>query len=133
MRITRYPLDTQDAAVDFRADPDGEWDYDTLLEAAGFSKDAATVRVGALSSSFRDHAEGAAVVSELDGEIMAGRYFAIVELDVATPLLFARAAHAVAPQPVHAALACVLPVSLSRDSLQDPLSQNREATSSRAA
>lgn len=84
MRITRYPMNTQGVAVDFLADPDGDWDYDTLLEAAGFAKDARGVRVGALSASFHDHAEGAAVVSEIDGDEMTGRYFAIVELGIPT-------------------------------------------------
>jgi hypothetical protein len=72
-------MDTRDVVVDFRADPDGEWDYDTLLEAAGFDKDAPSVRVGALCANFEGHSEGAAVVSEIDGDTMTGRYFAIIE------------------------------------------------------
>jgi hypothetical protein len=113
-------MDTEDVAVDFRADPDGDWDYDTLLEAAGFAKEAQGVRIGALAAGFRGHAEGSAVVSELDGELMSGRYFAIVELREAFVPDRVRV-HELDPR---AALLCVLPMSLPQD---------REAAPSRAA
>lgn len=130
MRITRYPMDIRDVVVDFRADPDGEWDYDTLLEAAGFAKDAPSVRVGALCADFHGHAEGAAVVSEIEGDTMIGRYFAIIELGQAVS-----ATRAVEPIALAAGWLHVLPSAIAQVSANAQVSDIAQDTAapSRAA
>lgn len=73
--VARYLVDMGAVPVDFMADPDGQWNYDQLLEAAGFDKDA-QVSVGALTQSFEGHPDGAAVVTRS----MEGRaYIAVIE------------------------------------------------------
>jgi len=40
MQIHRYPLTLLEVPADLRADPDGEWTYDTLVGAAGLDPEA---------------------------------------------------------------------------------------------
>ena len=53
--------------VDFRADPDGAWEYETLAERAGFDIRWGRMSVGALTAPYAGFPEGAAVVT-LTGE-----------------------------------------------------------------
>ncbi len=62
MRIFRYLDDVSEVPVDFLADPDGEWELDALIEAAGFDPTSEGLSVGALSESYRGHPDGCAVV-----------------------------------------------------------------------
>ncbi len=61
MRISRYLLDSSALPVDLCGDPDGEWDYETLVEAAGFDL-SSEVSIGALTEPFEGHPDGSAVV-----------------------------------------------------------------------
>jgi hypothetical protein len=64
MQIHRYPLTLLEVPADLRADPDGEWTYDTLVGAAGLDPEATPPPiVAALYASWRGHPEGAAVVA----------------------------------------------------------------------
>lgn len=64
MEIHRYPLTLLDVPADLRADPDGDWSYDTLVTAAGLDPEAApSPVVAALYQTWRGHPEGAAVVA----------------------------------------------------------------------
>jgi hypothetical protein len=82
MRVVRYGVSLEDVPVDFFADPDGAWDFAGLVHAAGFRMDEG-VAVGALAAPYRDHPEGAAVVT-LNAK--ARPYVAIVECPVAVTL-----------------------------------------------
>jgi hypothetical protein len=65
--------------ADFFADPDGQWTFETLAAAAGFSpRDG--VAIGALRMPFNGHPDGAAVVT-LNAE--ARPYIAIIECPIA--------------------------------------------------
>jgi hypothetical protein len=75
MRVARYRLPLGDVPVDFFADPDGEWRFESLVRAAGFEP-LQGVAVGALTCPFRGHPEGAAVVT-LNAK--ARPYIAVVE------------------------------------------------------
>jgi hypothetical protein len=61
-RCELYVVDLAEIPVDFFADPDGEWDYESLVDEAGFDLDEG-VEIGALTDSFRGHPEGSAVVT----------------------------------------------------------------------
>lgn len=74
MRISRYRAELTDMPVDLLADPDGFWDYDSLVEAAGFDPSDEGVSIGALSQPYGGHPDGSAVVSRSGSE-----YLAIVE------------------------------------------------------
>ncbi|MEZ4369241.1 MAG: hypothetical protein AB7K71_28020 [Polyangiaceae bacterium] len=65
MRVRHYGLSAEAAPIDFFADPDGDWSYEALLEAAGIHPESAPtgVMIGALGEPWRGHPEGAAVVS----------------------------------------------------------------------
>ena len=78
MKAVRYRMPLEDIPVDFFADPDGEWTYETLAEIAGFSL-ADGVAVGALKAPYEGHPEGAAVVT-LNAK--ARPYIVIVECPV---------------------------------------------------
>lgn len=81
MRISRYRIDLRQVPVDFLADPDGTWDFDDLVEAAGFDSDDRAMRIGALADAFDGYPAGAAVVSRMLGDQMASRFFAIIECE----------------------------------------------------
>ena len=65
MRVRHYGLSAEVAPVDFFADPDGDWSYEALIEAAGIHPDLVPpgVMIGALEAACRSHPEGSAVVS----------------------------------------------------------------------
>src|ERR1700742_2076852 len=64
MEMHRYPLTLLDVPADLRADPDGDWTYDSLVGAAGLDPKATpSPIVAALYSQWRGHPEGAAVVA----------------------------------------------------------------------
>ena len=75
MRIARYCVPVDRVPVDFFADPDGEWEFESLIEAAGFEATKPGIQIGALADRFADHPEGSAVVAEPSG----GSYLAIIE------------------------------------------------------
>lgn len=76
MRIFRYLVDMKAVPVDFFADPDGNWERDSLVEAAGFDPNNEEVAIGALTDAFEGHPDGAAVVTRtLEGRA----YIAVVE------------------------------------------------------
>lgn len=79
MHVACYELPLDVIPVDFFADPDGAWTFESLVEAGGFSVDEG-VAVGALREPFGDHPEGAAVVT-LNCE--ARPYVAIIECPIA--------------------------------------------------
>lgn len=54
--------------VDYFADPDGEWEYEPLLEAANVNPAWGKVTVGALTEPFLGFPEGAAVVTLTTGD-----------------------------------------------------------------
>lgn len=76
-RITRYRLSVQDVPVDFFADPDGQWEFSTLVEMAGFNPEHPGASVGALTQAFDGYPEGAAVITEVGTEC---RYVALALL-----------------------------------------------------
>jgi hypothetical protein len=53
--------------VDFRADPDGSWEYDDLARGVGFDERWGRMSVGALTQPFAGFPEGAAVVTFTTG------------------------------------------------------------------
>lgn len=79
MHVACYAISLELIPVDFFADPDGAWTFESLADAAGFSVDAG-VGVGALREPFGDHPEGAAVVT-LNSE--ARPYVAVIECPIA--------------------------------------------------
>jgi hypothetical protein len=78
-RVSCYALPVTRIPVDFFADPDGSWSFESLSRAAGFAVDAG-VAVGALRTPFNGHPDGAAVVT-LNDE--SRPYVAIVECPIA--------------------------------------------------
>lgn len=62
MKAIRYRTRLEEVPVDFFADPDGDWTFEALVEIAGF-RISDGVAVGALTAPFREHPEGAAVVT----------------------------------------------------------------------
>ncbi len=63
LRISRFRMDVSRVPVDFLADPDGDWEFDSLVEAAGFDPENPGVCIGALTQAFKGFPEGSAVVS----------------------------------------------------------------------
>jgi hypothetical protein len=64
MKIHLHELSPHQLPVDFFADPDGAWSYESLVRAAGFDPDAVPAPlVGALAVPWGGHPEGAAVVA----------------------------------------------------------------------
>jgi len=78
-RVACYVLPLAEVPADFFADPDGQWAFESLAKAAGFSPGQG-VAVGALKSAFNGHPDGAAVVT-LNSE--SRPYVAIVECPIA--------------------------------------------------
>jgi hypothetical protein len=62
LRVACYALPLDRVPADFFADPDGQWTFEALAKAAGFSPGQG-VAVGALRAAFNGHPEGAAVVT----------------------------------------------------------------------
>jgi hypothetical protein len=64
MNIHSYRLTLLDVPADLRADPDGDWTYESLVAAAGLDPEASPPPiVAALFEPWREHPEGAAVVA----------------------------------------------------------------------
>ena len=78
-RVARYALPLEQIPADFFADPDGDWSFEGLAEAAGFALDAG-IAIGALRHSFNGHPAGSAVVTL---NAAARPYVAVVECPVA--------------------------------------------------
>lgn len=76
-RITRYRLTPDQVPVDFFADPDGVWDFASLVEMAGFNPEAPGASVGALTEAFDGYPPGSAVVTEVGCEC---RFVAVAQL-----------------------------------------------------
>lgn len=76
-RITRYRLTPEQVPVDFFADPDGHWDFASLVEMAGFNPEHPGASVGALTAPFDGYPEGSAVITEVGVECY---YVALAEL-----------------------------------------------------
>lgn len=79
LRVACYAVALTGIPADFFADPDGQWTFEDLAKAAGFSPGQG-VAIGALKASFNGHPEGAAVVT-LNSE--ARPHVAIVECPIA--------------------------------------------------
>lgn len=62
MRVAAILCPLEDVPVDFLADPDGVWEFETLADAAGFEEAWGRISIGALTQAYRDFPEGAAVV-----------------------------------------------------------------------
>lgn len=76
-RITRYRLTPGEVPVDFFADPDGAWDFASLVEMAGFNPETPGASVGALTEAFDGYPPGSAVVTEVGREC---RFVAVAQL-----------------------------------------------------
>lgn len=68
MRVIRASANVEAIPVDFAADPDGHWEYDSLAKGAGFDEGWGQVSVGALTEPYAGFPEGAAVVTLTTGE-----------------------------------------------------------------
>ncbi len=62
MRVAAILRPLDDVPVDFRADPDGTWDFEALAAAAGFEEAWGQISIGALMEPYLGFPEGAAVV-----------------------------------------------------------------------
>jgi hypothetical protein len=67
MRVSLLPAKLDAIPVDFLADPDGSWDFETLTRFTGFDMQWGQVSIGALTEPFADFPEGAAVVAFTSG------------------------------------------------------------------
>jgi hypothetical protein len=84
MQISQYQRPVTEVPVDFRADPDGFFDYVALVTAAGFDPEATpSPVVGALLQPWRSHPEGAAVIAASPGDL---ERFSVVLLEDAAEL-----------------------------------------------
>ncbi|HET9929801.1 MAG TPA: hypothetical protein VFQ35_03905 [Polyangiaceae bacterium] len=79
LRVACYRVALDAIPVDFFADPDGLWSFESLARAAGFRTDEG-VAIGALRRPFGQHPDGAAVVT-LNSEQRP--YVAIIECPIA--------------------------------------------------
>ena len=79
LRVSYYALPLEQVPVDFFADPDGAWNYDVLSRAAGFASQPG-VAIGALTTAFNGHPDGAAVVTL---NAATRPYIAIIECPIA--------------------------------------------------
>lgn len=68
MRVVRATANVEAIPVDFAADPDGHWEYDSLAKRVGFSEEWGQLSVGALTEPYAGFPEGAAVVTLTTGE-----------------------------------------------------------------
>jgi hypothetical protein len=76
-RITRYRMTAEQVPVDFFADPDGSWEFSSLVEMAGFNPEHPGASVGALTQPFDGFPEGSAVITEVGVDC---RYVAVAQL-----------------------------------------------------
>jgi hypothetical protein len=67
MRVALSQTRLDAIPVDFRADPDGDWEYDALARGVGFDERWGRIEVGALTQPFGGFPEGAAVVAFKSG------------------------------------------------------------------
>jgi hypothetical protein len=67
MRVALSQAKLDVIPVDFRADPDGEWEYEALARGVGFDERWGQMAVGALTQPFGGFPEGAAVVTFTSG------------------------------------------------------------------
>jgi hypothetical protein len=67
MTMVLSPAKLDAIPVDFLADPDGTWEYETLTRRAGFDAQWGQISVGALTRPFAGFPEGAAVVAVMSG------------------------------------------------------------------
>jgi hypothetical protein len=67
MTVVLSPATLDTIPVDFLADPDGAWEYETLTRQAGFDDERGQISVGALTRPFAGFPEGAAVVALMNG------------------------------------------------------------------
>lgn len=67
MKVALSPAKLEVIPVDFRADPDGSWEYDALARGVGFDERWGQMSVGALTKPFAGFPEGAAVVAFTSG------------------------------------------------------------------
>jgi hypothetical protein len=87
MQIHRYPLTLLEVPADLRADPDGEWTYDTLVGAVGLDPEATPPPiVAALYVSWRGHPEGAAVVASPGEGWLAIIHCTAIESPILAPM-----------------------------------------------
>jgi hypothetical protein len=77
-RTARYALPLDQIPADFFADPDGDWTFESLANAAGFAADTG-IAIGALRRSFNGHPAGSAIVTL---NAATRPYVAIVECPV---------------------------------------------------
>jgi len=74
MRVVRFaescaPEKIDAIPVDFRADPDGSWEFESLAERVGFDIRWGQMSVGALTAPYAGLPEGAAVVTLRTGSV----------------------------------------------------------------
>ena len=67
MKVALLPAKLDAIPVDFRADPDGVWEYEALARRAGFDERWGQMSIGALTRPFEGFPEGAAVVTYTSG------------------------------------------------------------------
>lgn len=67
MRVIRAAANLEAIPVDFRADPDGVWEYEDLARRVGFDIAWGRMSVGALTQPYAGFPEGAAVVALTTG------------------------------------------------------------------
>lgn len=67
MKLVLSPTQLTAIPVDFLADPDGDWDFETLARRSGFDERWGELAVGALKEPFAGFPEGAAVVAFTSG------------------------------------------------------------------
>jgi hypothetical protein len=67
MRVALSQTKLDAIPVDFRADPDGSWEYEALARGVGFDERWGQMAVGALTQPFGGFPEGAAVVAFTSG------------------------------------------------------------------
>lgn len=65
--LLRLATDLQRLPIDPFADPDGEWDYDSLVQRAGFDALPGAVTIAALTEPYAGFPAGAAVVALTQG------------------------------------------------------------------
>ena len=80
MKLVLSPAKLAAIPVDFLADPDGDWNFETLARRSGFDERWGEVAVGALKEPFAGFPEGAAVVA-----FTSGNQCSVAIVDCTTP------------------------------------------------